>query len=177
MKNIVYRWLPLLLLSVLLAGCSSLSKYRHRSQGADLDEFGDAYTAGVGEQDEIKDRNQFQHATLEAPANQVYYFGFDQYDLKQDYLASVTAQARYLLSHPSAKIRLEGHTDERGSREYNIGLGWRRARAALAVFKANGVSQSQLEVVSYGKEKPTAFGHDESAHAFNRRVNIVYTVY
>jgi len=86
----------------------------------------------------------------------------------------VGAHAKYLASHGSARVRLEGHTDERGSREYNIGLGERRAQAVRRALLLQGASEGQISTVSYGEERPAVPGHDEAAWAKNRRVEIVY---
>ncbi len=101
------------------------------------------------------------------------YFDFDQSSIKPEYQSVVDAYARYLVANPAAKVRLEGHADERGTREYNIGLGERRAMAVEAALRAQGVSSQQLSVISYGEERPAAEGHDEDAWALNRRVQIV----
>jgi peptidoglycan-associated lipoprotein len=79
-----------------------------------------------------------------------------------------------LATHPNAKILLTGNTDEHGSREYNIGLGQRRADSVASVLEADGASKNQITTVSYGAEKPVALGHDEAAYAQNRRVDLIY---
>jgi peptidoglycan-associated lipoprotein len=110
------------------------------------------------------------------PCNDVYYFEFDRDAVNQDDASKINAQAVYLIAHPNAKIRLEGNTDQRGSREYNVALGWRRAKAVSKLLQLQGVNPRQIEMVSYGEEKPVAFGHDESSYSQNRRVNLVYEV-
>jgi peptidoglycan-associated lipoprotein len=102
------------------------------------------------------------------------YFDFDKSEIKPEARKIIEAHAEYLSSHPSTHIVLEGHADERGTREYNLGLGERRAKAVEQVMTLLGVSRSQIEVVSYGEERPAAMGHDESAWSLNRRVEIVY---
>lgn len=89
-----------------------------------------------------------------APSNQTYYFNFDQASISEKTKRFILIQARYLASHPKAKIRLEGNTDDRGSREYNVGLGWRRDKAVYSLLSAQGVLHKQIEMVSFGKEKP-----------------------
>jgi peptidoglycan-associated lipoprotein len=101
------------------------------------------------------------------------YFDFDKSDIKPDSLSVVASWASYLSANPTAKVRLEGNTDERGTREYNIGLGERRANAVAQALEAKGVSASQLTTVSYGKERPVALGHDEASWGQNRRVDLV----
>ena len=103
------------------------------------------------------------------------YFGLDRYDVGDEYRSLVEAHAGYLRSSPSAAVTLEGHTDERGSREYNIALGEHRSNAVRDLLVALGASASQITTVSYGEEKLAADCHDESCWSQNRRVEIVYT--
>ena len=102
------------------------------------------------------------------------YFMLDSSQVQQDFIPVIAAHARYLLANPSQHVVLEGNGDERGSREYNIGLGEQRANSIAAMLKAQGVSASQLSVDSYGEEKPVAMGHDESSWELNRRVELAY---
>lgn len=104
----------------------------------------------------------------------VIYFAFDQSTIPSAAFATLRAHADYLSSHPNAKIRLEGNTDERGTREYNIALGERRAKSVSQYLRVQGVSSSQIQVVSYGEEKKAAYGHDAMSWAKNRRVEINY---
>lgn len=106
--------------------------------------------------------------------NQSYYFDFNQSDVHDSDQASIKVQANYLIAHPNAKVQLQGNTDVRGSREYNIGLGNRRALAVASVLEMDGVSKNQITTVSYGAEKPVALGNDDTAYAKNRRVDLVY---
>ncbi|HET6587668.1 MAG TPA: peptidoglycan-associated lipoprotein Pal [Oleiagrimonas sp.] len=105
----------------------------------------------------------------------VVYFDFDKSTIKPEFQQIMACHAKYLQDRPSAHVRLEGNTDERGSREYNLGLGERRGNAVEAALEANGASASQIEVVSYGEERPVCRQHNESCWSKNRRVNIVYT--
>ena len=107
-------------------------------------------------------------------AKRVIYFDFDKSDIKSEYRPTLQAHAEYLADHPNVHVRLEGHADERGTREYNIGLGERRANSVRAYLTLQGVSASQIETISYGEERPVAMGHDESSWRLNRRVEIVY---
>ncbi|MBL79795.1 MAG: peptidoglycan-associated lipoprotein [Nitrosomonadaceae bacterium] len=102
------------------------------------------------------------------------YFEFDEYVVNDKYNSMVLSHARYLRDNSNAKIRLEGNTDERGSREYNIALGQRRADSVKKVMTLAGTQEHQIESVSYGEEKPRAVGHDEASWAENRRVDIRY---
>jgi len=107
-------------------------------------------------------------------ATRLVYFDFDSSEIKGQGTDVVGAHAKYLAANSSARVRLEGHTDERGSREYNIGLGERRAQAVRRALLLQGASDGQISTVSYGEERPAVPGHDEAAWAKNRRVEIVY---
>jgi peptidoglycan-associated lipoprotein len=106
-------------------------------------------------------------------SKRVLYFDFDRSDVRPEYQPIIAAHADYLARHPKAAVILEGHTDERGSREYNLALGERRSQAVRQLMQL-GASPNQMEVVSYGEERPAALGHDESAWQLNRRVEILY---
>jgi peptidoglycan-associated lipoprotein len=112
--------------------------------------------------------------TGELLSKRVVYFDFDRADIRADSQSVVAAHAQYLARNPSQKVRLEGHADERGSREYNIGLGERRGQAVRRAIMLQGVAESQLTTVSYGEERPAVAGSDEQAYGLNRRVEIVY---
>jgi len=105
----------------------------------------------------------------------VVYFDFDSNDLKPEFQQIVACHAKYLQDRPSAAIRLEGNTDERGTREYNLGLGERRGNAVSGALTSAGGAASQLNVVSYGKEKPTCKEHNDDCWSKNRSVEIIYT--
>lgn len=111
---------------------------------------------------------------LRAPTNQVYYFDFDSNAVHTSDDKALDIQANYLASHPTARIRLEGNTDNRGSREYNIGLGWRRAQSVQQYLVQRGVRTDQIQMISYGKEHPAVAGDTSHAWALNRRVNLIY---
>jgi peptidoglycan-associated lipoprotein len=104
----------------------------------------------------------------------VIYFDFDRSEIRPDFNAMLAAHGQYLATNPNAQVRLEGHADERGSREYNIGLGERRAQAVRRILLLQGASASQLNTVSYGEERPAVFGSDEESYTLNRRVELVY---
>lgn len=103
------------------------------------------------------------------------YFAFDRSDVRPEYLPIIEAHAEYLRANPSARMLLEGHADERGSREYNLGLGERRGNSVRDLMLAEGASANQIEVVSYGEERPVCRQSSESCWERNRRVEIVYT--
>lgn len=102
------------------------------------------------------------------------YFGFDKANVEAQYVAILEANARYLESHPNARVRLEGHTDPKGSREYNIGLGQRRGNQVDEQLLMMGVAPEQMVVVSYGKEKPAVPGDSDEARRLDRRVEVIY---
>ncbi len=105
----------------------------------------------------------------------VVYFDLDQDALKPEFQAIMNCHAKYLRDRPSARLRLEGNADERGSREYNLGLGERRGNAVSSALQANGGSGSQLSVISYGEERPVCTESNEGCWSKNRRVELVYT--
>lgn len=146
-----------------LAACASntSSSDDTGADGAALGpEFGFQSPAGLSDADLLKRTS--------------YYFNFNSSTLVQTNLAAVEAQGRYLSKHPDQVVLLEGNADKRGSREYNIGLGWRRDVSVEKVLEANGVAKSQIHMVSYGAEKPVALGDSAVDYAKNRRVDIVY---
>ena len=104
----------------------------------------------------------------------VIYFDYDKAEIKSEFVPVVAAHAKFLAGKATRKIRLEGHTDERGSREYNIGLGERRAQAVRRALMLQGVAEDQITTISYGEERPAASGSDEEAYAKNRRAELSY---
>jgi peptidoglycan-associated lipoprotein len=110
------------------------------------------------------------------PANveKIVYFDYDSFSIKPEFQATIEAHAQFLKSNSRAKISLEGHTDERGGREYNLALGQKRADAVRQSLSLLGVDASQIETVSFGEEKPAMQGADESAFAKNRRAEFFY---
>ncbi len=107
-------------------------------------------------------------------ANNIVYFDFDKSDIKESFMETLSAHASYLSAHANTKIRISGHADERGTREYNIALGERRAQAVAEILMLNGVAKSQMEIISYGEEAPVALGHDEASWSLNRRAELNY---
>jgi peptidoglycan-associated lipoprotein len=102
------------------------------------------------------------------------YFDYDSNVVKDEFRNLIQAHTKYLIDNKNARVRLEGNTDERGSREYNLALGQRRADAVKKIMVVLGVPEARLETISFGEEKPKAPGHDESAWSQNRRTDIVY---
>jgi peptidoglycan-associated lipoprotein len=107
-------------------------------------------------------------------AKRSVYFDLDRYNVKDEFKPVVEAHARYLVAHKDRKVTIQGNTDERGGSEYNLALGQKRAEAVRRALVLLGVSDSQVEAVSFGKEKPKALGNDEAAYAENRRADIAY---
>jgi len=107
-------------------------------------------------------------------AERVIYFDFDSSQVSDDFIELVKHHGKYLSANPAAKVRLEGHTDERGAREYNVALADRRAQAVERLLMFQGAASNQITLISYGEEKPASLGHDESAWRLNRRAELVY---
>ena len=102
------------------------------------------------------------------------FYDFDKFDVKDEYRPLIEAHAKFLREHPEMKMLIQGNTDERGSREYNLALGQRRADAVKQMLQLLGASSEQIETLSFGEEKPKSQGHDEAAWAENRRADIRY---
>jgi peptidoglycan-associated lipoprotein len=117
-----------------------------------------------------------ERAMAEPPASvaRVIYFDYDSFQVKPEFAATLDAHAKFLKADPKRRVVLQGHTDERGGREYNLALGQKRAEAVRRALGVLGVSDAQLEAVSFGEEKPAATGLDEAAFAKNRRVEFAY---
>lgn len=160
-------------LSMMVVGCSNKSaSNRHASQGSDSSTYA-ANAYGAGEADAFDGRN-LTDSERELLAKRKFFFDFDRDEVKSYDQESLTAHANYLKNNPNKVIRVEGHTDEQGSREYNVGLGERRGNAITRYLMSNGVAPNQINVVSYGAEKPEAMGSNEDAYRQNRRAIIVY---
>ena len=129
---------------------------------------------GTGTSGEIQG-HPLDNPTGELAARTIY-FDFDSSEVPESELGSIEAHARYLSEHSGALITLEGHGDERGSREYNIALGEQRAVAVRQLMTLLGATDPQIHTISYGEERPAADGHDDSAWKLNRRVEIIYRV-
>ena len=178
LKTTQTKVLSLALTALLAAGCAS----KQGETDSDIvDPNADPNASGISDQGVFGTDygNEFD-ASLENgdSANQAallntttFYFEFDSSSLRQDALLALDAHAADLLKS-GRRVTLEGHTDERGTREYNMALGERRAQAAQRYLQLKGVPASQLEVVSYGEESPSASGHDEQAWSLNRRVEL-----
>jgi peptidoglycan-associated lipoprotein len=164
-----YTLLPISLLAAVLAGCAS-NDIPDPEPGVDNDDATSvsAYDAdGAGRNEPIADDSSAELAT-------VVYFDYDQSDLRPEYVDLLARHADRLSNGGRVSVRLEGHADERGSREYNVGLGERRSQAVRRLLVANGVSANQLATVSFGEERPAVTGSNEESYALNRRVEIRY---
>jgi peptidoglycan-associated lipoprotein len=169
MKNVLFSTL----LVSLLAGCAG-QDVKDQPKAAVEDRAATqagADTKGAGQQavtaNPLKDPNNIL-------SKRSVYYDFDKYDVKAEYKPMVEAHAKYLTGNKSAKVAVQGNCDERGSREYNIALGNHRADSVRKMMNVMGASDSQIEVVSFGEEKPRATCHDESCWKENRRSDIVY---
>ena len=168
--NKVLKGLLLALPVMAIAACSS-----HKT--ADNGQAGYGAGAGTGtgtENGNMSSEEQARQQMQELQKNNIVYFGLDKYDVSSDYAQMLDAHAAFLRSNPSYKVTVEGNADERGTPEYNIALGERRATAVKMYLQGKGVSADQISIVSYGKEKPAVLGHDEAAYAKNRRAVLVY---
>jgi len=120
----------------------------------------------------------YEKGAINDPNNVLFeklvYFSFDSNTVDDEYIESVKHHGRYLSFNAGASVRLEGHADELGAREYNVALGERRAISVKQIMLYEGASNDQITVISYGEEKPIEFGHDEESMSLNRRVEIVY---
>jgi len=172
MKNSATNRVSLVLLVsslALLAGCPSKPKeLPPQAQTPTTD------TSGIDTSPVTSDETAMQGPSGELLSKRIVYFDFDRADIRADSQTVVSAHAAFLAKNANIKVRLEGHADERGSREYNIGLGERRGQAVRRALLLTGVSEMQLTTVSYGEERPAAAGSDEQAYGLNRRVEIVY---
>jgi len=177
--------LLVLFLGVTLAGCAASKKKGGTVEvedatidGSGADVTTGASASGVDSDDAtageivIIDQND---SDVDDPLGQrVVYFDFDSSNLTPEAQRVVEAHAQYLTSNPGMAVVLEGHADERGTREYNLALGERRSNAVSQIFQAMGVAPDAIRTISYGEERPISMGQDESAWSLNRRVEILY---
>ncbi|WP_455220720.1 peptidoglycan-associated lipoprotein Pal [Kaarinaea lacus] len=181
--------LPMLLVALLsamllLSGCGTTGEAENEQSaeagGAAAGSAEDAAASAASAEDaqakpmeEPKEepKNPLEEGLL---AQRVVYFDFDSSVVQDDAMPMLQAHAEYLVSNGGSTVTVEGHADERGTREYNIALGERRADAVRRILLANGVAANQIKIVSYGEERPAALGHNEQAWAQNRRAELVY---
>ena len=174
------------LVLMLLAGCLGLTACAHKPPKTSGAEQQQSTAGGAGAESQgaqggananggpFGNQNSITGPQEGMLAKRTIYFDFDSAVIKGDATDIVSAHAKYLSDHTDARVRLEGNTDERGSPEYNIGLGMRRAQAVRQALLLQGASAGQITVVSYGSEHPVDPAHDEDAWSKNRRVDIVY---
>lgn len=170
-KTIVFSVMGLSVLG--LSACSTTGSNRSDMQRTSASDYSKTY-ALPGQPGYRGNAYKFYKNPMRAPANQTYYFAYDSSRMRSQDKRALRIQANYLASHPKARIRLEGNTDDRGSREYNIGLGWRRDQSVARLLEQWGVRPKQIQMVSYGKEHPVVTANNEKAWALNRRVNLIY---
>lgn len=180
------QWIKIFLVGtcmVFLVGCHSMRKYQNQ---AAIDDANTAYghptavadagvkTSGLGEEARFGEQARNRKKLAAADPNHIYYFDFDSNVVHDGDKPAIAANANRISGKSKAKVLLEGHTDPRGSREYNIGLGERRAKAVAEILTAHGVNPSQIRIVSYGAEKLASNGHTESDYQMDRRGVLVY---
>ena len=150
--------------AALLSGCSSVSLDESAKDGTLAGQTAGSQTQAV---------NPFADPNNPLSKRSVY-FSFDSYEVEAQYMPAVEAHARWLAAHPNVNIIIQGNTDERGGREYNLALGQKRSEAVKQRLQLLGIPAERIEAVSFGREKPVAYGHSEEAWAQNRRADIVY---
>ncbi len=177
----IKRYLMVAALAVVLAGCGSNVKLDppiQGSGGADASASNGQGATGQGAGQSTVTQVQAGAAGADAagPAGvgRVIYFDFDSFAVKPEYQTLVDQHARFMQANRGRNVAVEGHTDERGSREYNLALGQKRAEAVRRALTLMGASDAQIEAVSFGEEKPSVTGSGEEAYARNRRVEIRY---
>lgn len=177
MKN----YLLVLLMAFTAVSCDSNVRPEDGSDGAGGESSGGAQAGSIGGGDDASgstlsvsyDKSAINDSNS-VLARRVIYFDFDSSSVDADYVELVKHHGKYLALNADASIRLEGHTDERGTREYNVALADKRAQAVKRLLMFQGTSSEQITIISYGEEKPAAPGHDEEAWQLNRRAELVY---
>ena len=163
-----------LIIALGLAACQSTPEPEPEPEPDPEPPKTDVDTRGAPDPRDYSDARNFDNPES-LLSKRVIYFEFDKSTVRPEYRGIVSAHAAYLAANSSARVTLEGHTDERGTREYNLGLGERRGNAVNGLTSAQGARGSQVTVVSYGEERPTCRVSDEDCWSRNRRVEIVYT--
>jgi len=168
----------LLIFAAMLFGCETTPEVEEQSTEVAVEdqstELGDSGTQAYGTGDETQSRISELDDPQSPLSVRIIYFEYDSSDIRPEYRETIQAHAAYLSTRQNVTITLEGHADERGSREYNLALGERRAQSINRQMTLLGVSSGQIRTVSYGEERPAIDGHDESAWSENRRVEIIY---
>ena len=177
--NIALRLLLTLTVAVALAACKTTEPVTDTTDDTTTTTdtpapVEDVTTSAAPDPRDYSDARNFENSES-LLSKRVIYFDFDKSNVKAEYRSIVAAHAAYMGAHSSARVTLEGHADERGTREYNLGLGERRGNSVTGLLSAGGASGSQLDVVSYGEERPVCRVSNEDCWWQNRRVEIVYT--
>ena len=172
----IFHFSLVLLLSVVLVGCAANKKKGSAEvEDSSVNLQADATSSGLSSDDSGSVQVLSNTVDLDDPlGTRVIYFEFDSNALTPEAQRIVEAHAEYLAGNPGMAVVLEGHADERGTREYNLALGERRANAVADLFQMMGVMSDAVRSISYGEERPVAMEHDESAWSLNRRVEILY---
>lgn len=160
--------------AVLLSACSTAPKVAPAAAAVSEAPARPVATAPQQQAATAPVRAEYLDPSSDISRRRSVFFGFDDTTIRPQDRDVIELQGRYLAAHPQVSVRVEGNTDERGGAEYNLALGQRRAEAMASALRVYGVKGSQMETVSWGKEKPVAQGHDEAAWAQNRRADIVY---
>jgi len=169
-----WRLLLALVIAVSISACKTTEPATDTTTDTTTKPTTEATTSAALDPRDYTDARNFDNSES-LLSKRVVYFDFDKSEVKSEYRPIVAAHAAYVSAHGSARVTLEGHADERGTREYNLGLGERRANAVSGLLSAGGAMGSQLDVVSYGEERPVCRVSDENCWWQNRRVEIVYT--
>jgi peptidoglycan-associated lipoprotein len=190
MMKILTRIAALSMGPLLLTGCESVDSLSKEGAEAPVTEQGDSQPLEAETQG-VEDAGAFQGSPLGAPgameggsaasspadgsaSGRVIYFDYDRDEIRPEFRHIIESLVNYLANHPNTVVTLEGHTDERGSREYNLALGEKRALAVHRQIELMGADAGHARTVSYGEERPAAPGHDEHSYGLNRRVEIIY---
>jgi peptidoglycan-associated lipoprotein len=173
--NTTWRLLLALVIAVAISACKTTEPEETTTEPTDTAPVvEEATTMAAPDPRDFTDARNFDNSES-LLSKRVIYFDFDKSEVKSEYRAIVAAHASYASAHGSARVTLEGHADERGTREYNLGLGERRGNAISGLLSAAGAMGNQLDTVSYGEERPVCRVSDENCWWQNRRVEIVYT--
>ncbi len=166
LSNFFQKLVFIVSVNAAITACSTIT---HDQKDIKLDRF-----SHINTQNNKVFHKQIQLNKQELKSSNIIYFPLDKYDIPSQFFYILNIHANFLYNNPSYCIRIEGHADERGTSEYNIALGERRARSVKLYLQSKGVLSEQMLIVSYGKEKPAVLGHNEEAYSKNRRVILIY---
>jgi peptidoglycan-associated lipoprotein len=183
MRGLIFQkliYLVVVFMAVNFAGCSSKGGEKPATEADSAATSTRSVTTekgastGVDDNANVDGSNLGSNESVSMPSQNIVYFDYDKSDIKAEFKSVLEEHAAYLAANPNVHVRLEGHADERGSREYNLALGENRANATKRTLGILGISESRFTILSYGEEKPTKLGHDEGSWQYNRRVEIIY---